>query len=132
MVNVIGLGYIGLPTALMMASHGVEIVGTDYNKELVGKLNKGELTFEEKGLSELFSAAQKSGIKFTTEYQVTDTYIVSVPTPYDKFSKKVDACFVIAAVKEVMKVCKKGATVVIESTVSPGTIAPSSAFRYWK
>ncbi len=122
MVNVIGLGYIGLPTALMMASHGVEIVGTDYNKELVGKLNKGELTFEEKGLSELFSAARKSGIKFTTEYQVTDTYIVSVPTPYDKFSKKVDACFVIAAVKEVMKVCKKGATVVIESTVSPGTI----------
>jgi len=122
MVNVIGLGYIGLPTALMMASHGVEIVGTDYNKELVEKLNKGELTFEEKGLSELFSAAQKSGIKFTTEYQVTDTYIVSVPTPYDKFSKKVDACFVIAAVKEVMKVCKKGATVVIESTISPGTI----------
>ena len=122
MVNVIGLGYIGLPTALMMASHGVEIVGTDYNKELVEKLNNGELTFEEKGLSELFSAARKSGIKFTTEYQVTDTYIVSVPTPYDKFSKKVDACFVVAAVKEVMKVCKKGATVVIESTISPGTI----------
>ena len=122
MVNVIGLGYIGLPTALMMASHGVEVVGTDYNGELVKKLAGGELTFEEKGLSELFSAARKSGIKFTTEYQTTDTYIVSVPTPYDKFSKKVDACFVIAAVKEVMKVCKKGATVVIESTVSPGTI----------
>ena len=122
MVNVIGLGYIGLPTALMMASHGVEIVGTDYNEELVKKLAGGELTFEEKGLSELFSAARKSGIKFTTEYQATDTYIVSVPTPYDKFSKKVDACFVIAAVKEVMKVCKKGATVVIESTISPGTI----------
>lgn len=63
-----------------------------------------------------------AGIKFTTEYQETDTYIVSVPTPYDKFSKKVDACYVVAAVKEVMKVCLKGATVVIESTVSPGTI----------
>ena len=49
-------------------------------------------------------------------------YIVSVPTPYDKFSKKVDACYVVSAVKEVMKVCPKGATVVIESTVSPGTI----------
>ena len=49
-------------------------------------------------------------------------YIVSVPTPYDKFSKKVDACYVVAAVKEVMKVCRKGAIVVIESTVSPGTI----------
>ncbi len=122
MINVIGLGYIGLPTALMMASHGVEVIGTDYNKQLVATLNAGKTTFKEKGLDELFVDALKSGIKFTTEYQVTDTYIVSVPTPYDKFSKKVDACYVVAAVKSVMKVCPKGATVVIESTVSPGTI----------
>ena len=122
MVNVIGLGYIGLPTALMMASHGVEVVGTDYNPELVATLNAGKTTFKEKGLDELFADALKGGIRFTTEYQVTDTYIVSVPTPYDKFSKKVDACYVVAAVKNVMDVCPKGATVVIESTVSPGTI----------
>ena len=122
MVNVIGLGYIGLPTALMLSSHGVEVIGTDYNKELVATLNEGKTTFKEDGLDELFQDALKSGIKFTTEYQVTDTYIVSVPTPYDKFSKKVDACYVVAAVKDVMKVCPKGATVVIESTVSPGTI----------
>ena len=49
MINVIGLGYIGLPTALMMASHGVEVVGTDYNKELVSTLNAGKTTFKEKG-----------------------------------------------------------------------------------
>lgn len=122
MINVIGLGYIGLPTALMMASHGVEVVGTDYNKELVATLNAGKTTFKEDGLDELFNDAVKAGIKFSTEYQVTDTYIVSVPTPYDKFSKKVDACYVVAAVKSVMTVCPKGATVVIESTVSPGTI----------
>lgn len=122
MINVIGLGYIGLPTALMLASHGVEVIGTDYNKELVNTLNAGKTTFKEKSLDELFDVAVKAGIKFTTQYQKTDTYIVSVPTPYDKFSKKVDACFVIAAVKDVMKVCPKGATVVIESTVSPGTI----------
>lgn len=122
MVNVIGLGYIGLPTALMMAAHGVEVVGTDYNKKLVDTLNAGHTTFKEKGLDELFADAVKAGVKFTTEYQVTDTYIVSVPTPYDKFSKKIDACYVVAAVKSVMKVCPKGATVVIESTVSPGTI----------
>lgn len=122
MINVIGLGYIGLPTALMMASHGVEVVGTDYNKELVATLNAGKTTFKEKGLGELFDDAVKAGIKFTTDYQVTDTYVVSVPTPYDKFSKKVDACYVVAAVKNVMEVCPKGATVVIESTVSPGTI----------
>jgi len=122
MINVIGLGYIGLPTALMMASHGVEVIGTDYNKELVATLNAGKTTFKEEGLDELFTEAVKGGIKFTTEYQKTDMYIVSVPTPYDKFSKKVDACYVVAAVKEVMKVCPKGATVVVESTVSPGTM----------
>lgn len=47
MVNVIGLGYIGLPTALMMASHGMEVVGTDYNEELVATLNAGKTTFKE-------------------------------------------------------------------------------------
>lgn len=122
MINVIGLGYIGLPTALMMASHGLDIVGTDYNPELVATLNAGKTTFKEDGLDELFDEAVKSGIKFTTEYQVTDTYIVSVPTPYDKFSKKVDACYVIEAVKSVLKVAPKGATIVVESTVSPGTM----------
>lgn len=122
MINVIGLGYIGLPTALMMASHGVEVIGTDYNKELVKTLNAGHTTFKEDGLDDLFNDAIEKGIKFSSEYQVTDMYIVSVPTPYDKFSKKVDACYVVSAVKDVMKVCPKGATVVIESTVSPGTI----------
>ena len=122
MINVVGLGYIGLPTALMFASHGVEVVGTDYNKELVDTLNAGRTTFEEEGLDDLFQDALKAGIKFSTEYQKTDMYIVAVPTPYDSDSKKIDACYVVSAVKSVMDVCPKGATVVIESTVSPGTI----------
>ena len=122
MVNVVGLGYIGLPTALMMASHGIEVVGTDYNKELIDTLRAGNTTFEEKGLDELFLDAINAGIKFSTEYQVTDIYIVSVPTPYDKFSKKVDASYVVAAVESILKVAPRGATIVIESTVSPGTM----------
>ena len=122
MINVIGLGYIGLPTALMMASHGLEVIGTDCNKKLVGTLNEGKTTFKEEGLDDLFAEAVRCGIRFTTEYQVTDTYIISVPTPYDKFSKKVDACYVVAAVGDVLDDCLKGATIVIESTVSPGTI----------
>lgn len=122
MVNVIGLGYIGLPTALMLASHGVEVVGTDYNKNLVDTLNAGKTTFKEKGLDELFQKALESGIRFTTEYQETDTYIISVPTPYDKFSKKVDACYVNTAVIDVLNVCPVDSVLVIESTVSPGTI----------
>ena len=121
-VNVIGLGYIGLPTALMLASHGVDVVGTDYNAELVATLNSGKTTFKEDGLDQLFNDALEGGIKFTTEYINTDTYIISVPTPYDKFSKKIDPCYVISALKSVIQKCEKGATVVIESTVSPGTI----------
>ena len=90
MVNVIGLGYIGLPTALMMASHGVEVVGTDYNSALVATLNAGKTTFKEEGLDGLFRKAVADGVRFSNEYVRADVYIVSVPTPYDKFSKKVD------------------------------------------
>ena len=57
MINVIGLGYIGLPTALMFASHGVEVVGTDCDKGLVETLEGGRTTFKESGLDELFSEA---------------------------------------------------------------------------
>ncbi len=122
MINVIGLGYIGLPTALMLASHGIEVVGTDLKSEVVEMLRAGKTTFKEDGLDELFQEAVKAGIRFTTEYQVTDTYIVSVPTPYDKFSKKVDACYVVSAVQRVLQVAPPGATIVVESTVSPGTM----------
>lgn len=122
MVNVIGLGYIGLPTALMMASHGVEVIGTDYNKELVATLNAGKTTFKEDGLDELFREALNAGIKFTTEYQVTDTYIISVPTPYDKKFKTVDASYVVSGVKAALGVAPENATIVVESTISPGTI----------
>lgn len=122
MVNVIGLGYIGLPTALMMASHGVKVVGTDCNEGLVATLNAGRTTFKEEGLDELFAAALEAGIRFTTEYQVCDTYIVSVPTPYDKLDKKIDPCYVVAATRSVLEVAPEDAVVVIESTVSPNTI----------
>lgn len=122
MINVIGLGYIGLPTALMLASHGVEVIGTDLNRELVATLNSGKTTFKEKGLDELFREAVIRGIKFSYEYQKADIYIISVPTPYDKRSKKIDANYIVAAVKKVMEICPRGAIVVIESTVSPGTI----------
>lgn len=122
MVNVVGLGYIGLPTALMLAAHDVEVVGTDYNKELVHTLQQGRTTFKEEGLDELFQQAVQKGIHFSEEYQKTNMYIISVPTPYDKESKKIDARYVISAVKSVVEVCPKGAILVIESTISPGTI----------
>lgn len=122
MINVIGLGYIGLPTALMFAKSGVEVVGTDLNEKLVDSLSKGELAFEEEGLEDLFKATLDNGIKFTTDYQKTDTYIIAVPTPYINSSKKLDPKYVISAVNKVLDICEKGAVIIIESTISPGSI----------
>ena len=122
MINCVGLGYIGLPTALMFASHGIEVIGTDYNKELVATLNSGSTTFEEDGLDELFAAAVEAGITFSSEYACCDTYIISVPTPYDATTKKVDASYVVSALKTVLEVAPSSATVIVESTISPGTV----------
>lgn len=122
MINVIGLGYIGLPTALMFAKSGIEVIGTDLNEQLIDSLSKGKLTFEEEGLEELFKDALDQGIKFSTEYEKTDTYIIAVPTPYINSSKKLDPKYVISAVNSVLDVCEKGAVLVIESTISPGSI----------
>ncbi len=122
MINVIGLGYIGLPTALMMASQGLRVIGTDVNEDLVHSLNQDKLTFEEKGLQELFDAAQEEDIEFTIEYQKTDTYVITVPTPYVEKTKKVDSRYLIESTKKILTMCKPGTVVIIESTVSPGTI----------
>ena len=122
MINVIGLGYIGLPTALMLAASGNEVIGTDYNHEVVDKLKNGIIPFDEAGMEELYAEAVEKGITFSTEYHKTDTYIVTVPTPYMKESKKIDASYIISSVKSILDVAEKGAVIAIESTVSPGTM----------
>jgi UDP-N-acetyl-D-mannosaminuronic acid dehydrogenase len=121
-LNIIGLGYIGLPTALMFASNGIEVVGTDLNEKLVNTLNEGKLTFEEEGLKKVFKGAINNGIKFDTKYEKTNRYIITVPTPYIKKTKQIDAKYVVSAVKQVLEVCENGTILVIESTISPGTI----------
>ena len=122
MVNVIGLGYIGLPTALMMAAHGVCVVGTDCDESVIAALNTRKPTFREEGLDDLFCEAVANGISFTTEYKCADVYIVSVPTPCDRLTGKVDTGYVVSAVRAILDVCPRGAVIVIESTISPGTI----------
>lgn len=122
MINVIGLGYIGLPTALMFASKGIKVVGTDINEQHVKDLNEGRLYFEEKGLEELFASARENGIKFTNEYIKSGVYIVTVPTPYIEETKKVDMKYVVKAVNTILDICEKGTIIIIESTISPGSI----------
>lgn len=121
-INVIGLGYIGLPTALMFAKSNVKVIGTDYNQELICSLKNGILTFEEEGLEKLYAQALACGIEFSSEYQKTDIYLIAVPTPYIKESKKLDPQYVCSAMNSVLDICEKGSVVIIESTISPGTI----------
>lgn len=122
MINVIGLGYIGLPTALMLAAHGQEVIGTDLSETVVAALNNGTVSLMEEGIEELYHRAVSGGIRFSTQYQRADVYIISVPTPYIQETKCVDASYVEAAVSTVLGVCPRGAVLVIESTISPGTI----------
>jgi UDP-N-acetyl-D-mannosaminuronic acid dehydrogenase len=122
-VNVVGLGYIGLPTALSMASGNINVTGTDKNSKLLQTLSEGKLTFQEKGIEELFSKAISSeNLHFSNTCIPADIYIVAVPTPYLKRNKKIDASYVVAAVQDVMKVCPRGAIIAVESTISPGTM----------
>ncbi len=120
-VIVVGLGYIGLPTALALASNGNEVVGVDLDVRLLETLKNKKVTFKEKGLPELFEAAQ-GNITFTKSLPTGSFYIICVPTPYDKESKRIDPVFVVNAFKEVYAACQENAIVIIESTISPGTI----------
>lgn len=122
MINVIGLGYIGLPTALMLGARGNDVVGTDINTERIKTLKKGMVPFEEKGINDLFQEALENDIEFTTEYIETDLYIITVPTPYDKDTKKIDPSYIQKSVETALGKALNEAIIIVESTVSPGTI----------
>ncbi len=121
-INVIGQGYIGLPTSLVLAqSGGFSVVGTDKNDFLINSLISNTIDYAESGFNELLNIAKKN-IEFTLQPVPADIYIIAVPTPYIKHSKKIDPKHVEEAIIEVLKVCKLGSIIVIESTISPGTI----------
>ena len=121
MINVIGLGYIGLPTALMLAANNQEVIGTDINDSLVERLNNQQLSFQEEGLSKLLIDAIDNQIRFQTTPAEAEMYIIAVPTPYAHVTKKIDPTYVIDAIQSILPYIKKEAIIVIESTVSPGT-----------
>jgi UDP-N-acetyl-D-mannosaminuronic acid dehydrogenase len=121
-ICIAGLGYIGLPTALMLAASGQSVIGVDIDKNLIETLKKGEVTFEENGLDMLFKKALAGKIRFGNEYPNVKYYILAVPTPFDKNTKKIDSSYVVQSMHSVLNVCPKEAVVIIESTVSPGTV----------
>ena len=118
-VTVVGLGYIGLPTAAMFASHGVKVTGVDVNEDVCRTINNGGIHIEEPFLADIIKEQVANGmIKCTQEVEASDAFLIAVPTPM-KEDKTADLSYVISAGRSIAKVLKPGDLVVLESTVPP-------------
>ena len=121
-ICVIGLGYIGLPTAAMFAAHGHQVLGVDKNPAIVEALNQGNVIIEEKGLSDFVKQVVASGsLTASTAIEPADAFIISVPTPITA-DKKADMTYVESATREVTPHLREGNLVVLESTSPVGTV----------
>ena len=119
-VSVIGLGYIGLPTAAMFASRKVNVIGVDVNQHAVDTINEGKIHIVEPDLDMLVSAAVTAGyLKATTTPEPADAFLVAVPTPF-KGDHEPDLTYIEAATKNIAPVLKQGDLVVLESTSPVG------------
>lgn len=116
-----GLGYIGLPTSLMFAKHGVDVVGVDMVPEIVDTLNSGHIHIEEPGLAEMLSeVVEKGKFRASLTPEEADVFLIAVPTPNnDDEYKSCDLTYVLNATKQVLPYVKKGATIIVESTIAP-------------
>ena len=120
-VVMIGLGYIGLPTAALIASNNVKVHGVDINPKVVETINRGEIHIVEPDLDDVVTSAVKNGyLKAATTPVAANTYIIVVPTPF-KGKNEPDISFVEAASKAVIPLLKDGDLYIIESTSPIGT-----------
>ncbi|BCG64827.1 MAG: UDP-N-acetyl-D-mannosaminuronic acid dehydrogenase [Methyloprofundus sp.] len=120
-VSVIGLGYIGLPTAAVIASRGVEVIGVDISQHAVDTINQGKIHIVEPDLDMLVQSAVTTGkLKATTEPEAADVFMIAVPTPFSD-GYKPDVSYIEAAVKKIAPVLQKGNLVILESTSPVGT-----------
>ncbi len=119
-ITIIGLGYIGLPTAAVMARAGMRVMGYDLNKRVIDALNRGEIIIEEPGLSELVNQMVNEGrLKGISTLEESDVFIIAVPTPITE-DKKADMSYVKGAAESIAPHLKLGDMVVLESTSPPG------------
>lgn len=121
-VCVVGLGYIGLPTSAMFATHGYEVHGVDVNKKVVDALNNGKVVIEEPYLDIMVQAAVRSGhLKADTKPSEADAFIIAVPTPMND-DKTANMDYVKSATEMIVPYLKKGDIVILESTSPTGTV----------
>lgn len=120
-ICVLGLGYIGLPTASTFATHGLRVTGVDTNPQIIDRLQQGELHIYEPGLRTLVQAALKSGnLVIQSKPNPADAFIIAVPTPF-KDGKLADLDYVVSAAESIVPVLRRGNLVVLESTSPPRT-----------
>jgi len=120
-VVTIGLGYIGLPTSALIASHGTNVLGVDINQSVVETINQGNIHIVEPDLDEIVSKAVSNGFfKASTKPTSAEVYLIVVPTPF-KGNHEPDISFVEAATKGIIPLLKKGDLYIIESTSPIGT-----------
>lgn len=124
-ITVLGLGYIGLPTSIVLAKAGHRVNGYDPNEEVVKTLNAGKIHIVENNVQEEFKKVVDSGnFKAYSKIQQADVYIICVPTPFkedNKEEKLADLSYVESAAHNVAEVIKEGDLVILESTVPPMT-----------
>ncbi len=121
-ICVLGLGYIGLPTASMFAVSGHTVVGVDPSPRVQRALHSGRLHIEEPDLDTLVQAALNSGrLRVQTEPEPADVFIVAVPTPFVEVSRAADLSYVRKAAEQILPHLRRGNLVILESTVPPGT-----------
>ena len=119
-ITVVGMGYMGLPIASLLAQAGYSVTGVDLNKEKVEAINRAECPFDEVGLPELITKVVSQGyLTAAIEIPSSDTYLVAVPTPHK--DNRCDRSYVFSAADAIAKVAKDGQTVIVESTISPQT-----------
>ena len=120
-ISVVGLGYIGLPTAAAFASRQCQVIGVDVNQHAVDTINRGEIHIVEPDLDIVVKTAVENGfLRAVTSPVAADAYLIAVPTPF-KGSHEPDLVYVKAAAESIAPVLKKGALVVLESTSPVGT-----------
>lgn len=117
-----GLGYIGLPTAIIAAKHGIDIIGVDINQEVVEQTNQGHLHIIEPNMEKMLQEVLANGkLIATTHPEIADAYFIVVPTPFRGGNHEPDITYVKSATKMVIPYLKKGDLFVIESTSPVGT-----------
>jgi UDP-N-acetyl-D-mannosaminuronic acid dehydrogenase len=115
-ISIIGLGYIGLPTAVLFASYQIKVIGVDINQSLIEAINKGNTHMVEPKLDSLLKSVVASGhFRATIKPEVADAFLITVPTPFKK-NHKPNLAFIKSAVKTIATVLKKGDLVILEST----------------